>query len=159
MIEIVESNYTADGHEEFITELLDEYATSITGGGVGLSETVKANVVKEIEKRNNIHTVIAFVDGKPAGLVISIEGFSTFACKPLLNIHDVIVSTEYRGRGIAKMMLGKVEEIALRSGCCKLTLEVLEGNAAARNLYESAGYKPYQLDPEMGRALFLEKKL
>ena len=45
MVEIVESNYTADGHEEFITELLDEYATGITGGGVGLPEDVKANVV------------------------------------------------------------------------------------------------------------------
>jgi ribosomal protein S18 acetylase RimI-like enzyme len=159
MIDIVESNYAADGHGEIITELLDEYATGITGGGVGLSENVKANLVRELEERANIHTVMAFVDGNPAGLVISIEGFSTFACKPLLNIHDVIVSLEYRGQGIAKMMLGKVEEIALRSGCCKLTLEVLEGNAAARNLYESAGYKPYQLDPEMGRALFLEKKL
>ena len=103
--------------------------------------------------------MIAFVDGKPAGLVISIEGFSTFACKPLLNIHDVIVSPRYRGQGIAKMMLEKVEEIALRSGCCKLTLEVLEGNAPARNLYESAGFKPYQLDSKMGKALFLEKKL
>ncbi len=159
MIEIVESNYTADGHEKFICELLDEYATGITGGGVGLSENVKTNVVKELEKRDNIHTVIAFVDGKPAGLVISIEGFSTFACKPLLNIHDVIVSSEYRRRGIAKMMLGKIEEIALRSGCCKLTLEVLEGNKTARNLYESAGFNPYQLDSEMGKALFLEKKL
>ena len=159
MIEIVESNYTADGHEEFITELLDEYASDITGGGVGLSESVKANVVKELEKRDNIHTVMAFFGGNPAGLVISIEGFSTFACKPLLNIHDVIVSTEYRGRGIAKMMLGKVEEIALRSGCCKLTLEVLEGNVTARNLYESAGFEPYQLDSKMGKALFFEKKL
>ena len=159
MIEIVESNYAADGHEEFITELLDEYAADITGGGAGLSAHVKANVVKELEKRENIHTVMAFIDGKPAGLVISIEGFSTFACKPLLNIHDVIVSPRYRGQGIAKMMLGKVEEIALRSGCCKLTLEVLEGNAPARNLYESAGFKSYQLDPKMGKALFLEKKL
>ncbi len=159
MIEIVESNYAADGHGEIITELLDEYATGFTGGGVGLSENVKENLVRELEKRENIHTVIALADGNPAGLVISIEGFSTFACKPLLNIHDVIVSTGYRGRGVAKMMLGKVEEIALRIGCCKLTLEVLEGNAAARNLYESAGFKPYQLDSEMGRALFLEKKL
>jgi len=159
MIKIVESNYTADGHQKFITELLDEYATDITGGGIGLSEDVKANLVKELEKRENIHTVIAFVDGNPAGLVISIEGFSTFACKPLLNVHDVIVSPEYRGRGLAKMMLGKIEEIALKSGCCKLTLEVLEGNEIARNLYKSMGFNSYKLDPKMGKALFLEKKL
>ena len=159
MIEIVESNYTRDGHQDFILKLLDEYAADITGGGKGLSKDVKSNLVKELEKRKNIHTVIAFVNGKPAGLVISIECFSTFACKPLLNIHDVIVSPEYRKKGIAKKMLEKVEKIALASGCCKLTLEVLEGNKIARNLYKSLDFNSYELDPTMGKALFLEKKL
>ncbi len=159
MIEIVESNYTIDDHEKIIIELLDGYATDIMGGGVSLSDSVKANLVKELEKRNGIHTVIAFADSLPAGLVISIEGFSTFACKPLLNIHDVFVSPVFRGRGIAKMMLKKVEEIALRIGCCKLTLEVLENNVVGKGLYKSFGFAPYELDPGQGHAIFLEKKL
>jgi ribosomal protein S18 acetylase RimI-like enzyme len=159
MIEIVKSNYTKDGHEKIIIELLNGYATDIMGGGVSLSDTVKANLVKELEKRDGIHTVIAFVDDLPAGLVISIEGFSTFACKPLLNIHDVFVSPNFRGRGIAKMMLKKVEEIALQIGCCKLTLEVLENNIVGKGLYHSVGFVPYELDPSKGRAVFLEKKL
>ena len=91
MIEIVESNYTKDRHENIIVELLDGYATDIMGGGVSLSETVKVNLVRELEKRNGIHTVLAFADDLAVGLVISIEGFSTFACKPLLNIHDIYV--------------------------------------------------------------------
>ena len=159
MIEIVESNYTADGHQKFIVELLNDYATDIMGGGTELSENVKANLVKELEKRETIHTVLAFVDGKAAGLVVSIEGFSTFLCMPLLNIHDVVVSSEFRRRGISKMMIRKVEEIALRLGCCKLTLEVLEGNEVARSLYKSIGFNSYELDPKMGKALFMEKKL
>lgn len=157
MIEIVESNYTKDGHEKIIIELLDGYATDIMGGGVSLSDSVKTNLVKELEKRDGIHTVIAFVDGLPAGLVISIEGFSTFSCKPLLNIHDVFVSPNFRGRGISKMMLKKVEAIALRIGCCKLTLEVLEYNVVGKGLYKSFGFVPYELDPSQGRAIFLEK--
>ena len=159
MIEIVESSYTKDGHEKFIIELLNEYAGDITGGSTELSENVKKNLVKELENRENIHTVLAFVEGRAVGLIISIEGFSTFLCKPLLNIHDVVVSPEFRGRGIAKMMFRKVEEIAKRLGCCKLTLEVLEGNAVARSLYRSLGFNFYELDPRMGKALFLEKKL
>ena len=159
MIEIMESNYTADGHEKFIVDLLNDYATDIMGGGTKLSENVKTNLVRELEKRDNIHTVLAFVDGKVAGLVISIEGFSTFLCRPLLNIHDVVVSSEYRGRGISKMMFRKVEEIAFRLGCCKLTLEVLEENEVARSLYKSLGFNSYELDPKMGKALFMEKKL
>ena len=50
MIEIVESNYTADGHEEFIAELLDEYASDITGGGVGLPEDVRQMLEKNLRK-------------------------------------------------------------------------------------------------------------
>jgi ribosomal protein S18 acetylase RimI-like enzyme len=159
MIEIVESNYTKDRHEKIIIELLDGYATDIMGGGVPLPDNVKANLVDELEKRDAIHTVIAFVDGRPVGLAISIEGFSTFACKPLLNIHDVFVSPNFRGRGIAKMMLTKVEEIALRMGCCKLTLEVLENNRVGKALYKSFGFAAYELDPRQGRAILLEKKL
>jgi GNAT superfamily N-acetyltransferase len=159
MIEIVESNYTKDGHEKIIIELLDGYATDIMGGSVSLPDNVRANLVEELEKRDGIHTVIAFVNGQAVGLVISIEGFSTFACKPLLNIHDVFVVSAFRGGGIATLMLKKVEEIALRRGCCKLTLEVLENNQPGKALYKSFGFVSYGLDPRQGRAMFLEKKL
>ena len=158
MIEIVESHYTTDGHQESIVKLLNEYAEDIRSGA-GLSESVKTRLVEELEKRDNIHTVLAFVDGKAAGIVVSIESFSTFSCMPLLNIHDVVVSPEFRGKGISKMMLVKVEEIALRLGCCKLTLEVLENNEVAKNLYRSLGFTPYELNSIMGKAMFWEKKL
>jgi len=36
---------------------------------------------------------------------------------------------------------------------------VLEGNGAAQAAYSSAGFRPYQLDPAMGRAQFWEKPL
>lgn len=159
MIDIVESNYTADGHEDIIVRLLDDYASDIMGGGTGLTDDVKAHLVPELEKRRGIHTVLAFVDGEAAGLAICMEGFSTFACKPLLNIHDVIVRPEFRGQKLSRKILEKVEEIAVGLGCCKLTLEVLENNVIARNLYDSMGFRPYGLDPEMGSALFFEKKL
>lgn len=159
MLEIVESNYTRDGHGEIILDLLNGYAADLVGGGEPLSEDVRRNLIGELEKRDQVHTIIAFVDGTPAGLAITIESFSTFACRPLLNIHDLYVSPPFRGRGIAKSILGKAEEIAQKIGCCKLTLEVLENNVIAQHLYRVVGFKSYELDPKYGRALFLEKKL
>jgi ribosomal protein S18 acetylase RimI-like enzyme len=61
--------------------------------------------------------------------------------------------------GISQKMLAKVEEIARQRGCCKITLEVLEGNEAAKGAYRKLGFADYQLDPEMGRALFWQKAL
>jgi ribosomal protein S18 acetylase RimI-like enzyme len=56
-------------------------------------------------------------------------------------------------------MFSEVEKLAQEKGCCKLTLEVLEGNEIAKNAYTKFGYSGYELEPEMGKAIFWQKKL
>jgi len=129
------------------------------GGGEDLSSFVKTNLISTLQSRYGVHIVLAFVDQKPAGLAICFEGFSTFACKPLLNIHDFAVTPEFRGRGLAKQILEKVEGLARQLDCCKITLEVLEGNKTAQAVYSACGFAHYELDAQMGRALFWQKKL
>lgn len=158
-IRIVESRFTRDGHEKIIVKLLNDYACGLTGGGKALSEFTRANLVPELEKRPGTHAILAFVDDLPAGMAIAMEGFSTFTCKPLMNLHDMYVAPAYRGRGIADKLLQKVEAVARRQGCCKLTLEVLEHNVPAQKLYDRFGFVPYELDPALGRAMFMEKPL
>ena len=51
------------------------------------------------------------------------------------------------------------QRIARQRGCCKVTLEVLEGNTSAQAAYRRAGFEGYQLDPVMGRAMFWQKWL
>lgn len=159
MFEIIETDYTNPKHRASIVELLDEYARDLQSNGRGLSETVKAALVDELEKRRNVHSVLAFAENEAAGLCVSVETFSTFSAKPVLNIHDLLVAPPFRGRGLSKLLLGKVEDIARELGCCKLTLEVLEKNKIALNLYNSLDFNAYKLHPRWGRALFLEKKL
>jgi GNAT superfamily N-acetyltransferase len=158
-IEIIKADLSNHDHAEAVIQLMSEYALDAMGGGQDLSKFVKQNLVEELSKRSSAHVIIAFVNHIPAGLAICLEGFSTFACKPLLNIHDLIVSFAYRGQGLSKLMLQMVETIALDLGCCKLTLEVLDGNHAAKAAYKSFGFSGYELNPQMGHALFWEKKL
>lgn len=159
MINIVKADLSLSTHVEAMLQLMDEYALDPMGGGQGLSNYVKENLVTELAKRKSAHVILAFVDSQPAGLLICLEGFSTFACKPLLNIHDAIVSAPYRRRGLSKLLLQKAEEIAFDLGCCKLTLEVLEGNHVAQAAYKAFGFRGYELNSKMGKALFWEKKL
>ncbi len=158
MTDIQIADFNNPTHASAIVFLLNEYAKDPMGGGEALSVYTQANLVAEMAKRSTCHAAIAFVNGIPAGLINCIEGFSTFACKPLLNIHDVVVLAEFRGQGISSLLLKKAEEIATGLGCCKLTLEVLEGNKIAQAVYIANGFAGYQLDPEMGRALFWQKK-
>lgn len=159
MDQILIADLSIPFHRDAIVRLLNEYAKDEMGGGSELSSYAKSNLIAELRKQNGFHAVIALVDSEPAGLAICFEGFSTFACKPLLNIHDLVVLPMYRGRGTARRLLQEAETIALGLGCCKLTLEVLEGNLIARTLYQSQGYAGYQLSPQLGRAMFWQKKL
>lgn len=140
-------------------QLLDAYARDPAGGNKALSEFAKTHLVEELAVRPQAFSVLAFAGEQPIGLINCIEGFSTFACRPLVNIHDVVVLSSHRGRRVAEQMLALVHEIAKERGACKLTLEVLQGNASAIRLYERAGFAGYQLDPAMGRAQFFQKWL
>jgi ribosomal protein S18 acetylase RimI-like enzyme len=158
-IEIIEADLKVAEHAVAILTLMDEYARDPMGGSSGLSDYAKTHLISELGKRKTSYVILAFVDRQPAGLVICFEGFSTFACQSLLNIHDAIVSLPYRGLGLSKLMLQLAEQIAIDLGCCKLTLEVLEHNYIAQKAYRSFGFNGYELNPQMGKALFWEKKL
>jgi ribosomal protein S18 acetylase RimI-like enzyme len=159
MIEVVRARYDDPSHAAALVDLLDHYARDPAGGGEPLSDFARGNLVASLAARPFVFSVLAFESDTPVGLINAIEGFSTFACKPLVNVHDVVVAAGHRGRGIAAQMFAEVEGIARERGACKLTLEVLEGNAAARALYQRLGFSAYQLDPAMGNAQFLHKWL
>ena len=159
MIEIVRVRYDDPAHAAALIDLLDHYARDPAGGGEPLSDFARDNLIAELAARPFVFSVLAFDGTTPVGLVNAIEGFSTFACRPLVNVHDVVVAASHRGRGIAAQLFAGVEAIARERGACKLTLEVLSGNHTARALYEKLGFDDYRLDPGMGEAQFLQKWL
>lgn len=159
MIDIIRARYDDPTHAAALVDLLDAYAREPAGGGEALSEFARDNLVSQLAARPFIFSVLAFDGSTPVGLVNAIEGFSTFACRPLVNVHDVVVLSGHRGRGIAARLFAEVETIARERGACKLTLEVLDGNTPARNLYQRLGFAAYCLDPAMGHARFMQKWL
>lgn len=158
-VTVVQADYADPVHARALIEMLDAYARDPAGGGEGLSAHARAHLVAELAARPTAFSVLAFDAGQVVGLVNCIEGFSTFACKPLVNVHDVAVAASHRGRRIAEQMLALVEQIARQRGACKLTLEVLSGNQSANRLYERYGFVAYQLGATMGHAQYLQKWL
>ncbi|MED5493045.1 MAG: GNAT family N-acetyltransferase [Pseudomonadota bacterium] len=158
-IEVINGDLANPAHAQALVQLLSEYALDPMGGGKALPDEVQQALAQRLAERTDYHFVLARDASGFVGLVNCFEGFSTFKGKPLINIHDVIVSMRARGRGVARLMLQQVEAIARERGCCKLTLEVLEGNQPAQNSYRAVGFKGYELDPVMGRAMFWEKPL
>ncbi|MDE2428231.1 MAG: GNAT family N-acetyltransferase [Burkholderiales bacterium] len=159
MLKIIDADLNDAQQANDVLSLLNSYAKDPMGGGDGLSAYSQTHLIEEIKKRPNIRAVLAYVDAQPAGVAICIEGFSTFACKPLLNIHDLAVHPDFRGRGVGRKIMEHLTALALTQGYCKLTLEVLEGNQKAQALYRASGFATYVLDPAMGGAIMMQKKI
>ena len=161
-VHLCRADYADPAHMRVLVDLLDGYARDPMGGGEPLSEFARQNLPAALAARPFLFSVLAFTDStlaEPVGLVNCVEGFSSFACRPLVNVHDVVVAAPYRGQGVAEQMLALVEQLARERGACKLTLEVLSGNLSAMRLYRRIGFDNYQLDPHAGQAQFMQKWL
>ena len=160
---IITADYRNPDHAAAIIYLLDRYARDPMGGGRPLPPQVLDNLIPELAQRPYAFSLLAYISDetgdKAVGLLNGFEGFSTFACKPLLNIHDVTVLPEHRGHGIAQQLLAATEALARDRGCCKLTLEVLSENTSARAAYRRFGFEAYSLDSDTGEAGFWQKLL
>jgi GNAT superfamily N-acetyltransferase len=155
-IEIVNADLTLPDHQQAVCAMLDAYASDPTGGGRPLEPDVSERLVPALREHPTTAILLAFDGAKPVGIAVCFRGFSTFAARPLLNLHDLAVLPEYRGRGIGRRLLLAVEQKARTLGCTKVTLEVLEANPA-RRLYTALGYASPEYYQGSGPALFLTK--
>jgi ribosomal protein S18 acetylase RimI-like enzyme len=157
-VTILKAELSNAQHASDLVMLLDSYASDPMGGGEALTEYCRNHLIQELQKRPAAHAFLLYADGNAAAFSITIEGFSTFACKALLNIHDFAVHPDFRGHGLGKQLMQYICRFAQEQDYCKITLEVLEGNHPARALYAAEGFAPYALDPAIGGALMLQKK-
>lgn len=159
MISIERVDYSNPRHARDLIFLLNHYASSVEGGGRPLTDFVQKNLLDALKRCTGAQSLLAYDGDKAVALLNAFEGFSTFKCQPLFNIHDLVVLEPYRNQGVAQQMLSATETIARERGYCKLTLEVLEANLAAQRAYSKFGFCSYELNPKMGKALFWEKAL
>ncbi len=158
-LRIVKVDYQNEQQAADLVVMLNVYALDEQGGGEPLSDFTKANLIAGLKKSTAAVSFLAYNGDEAIGIANCFEGFSTFAAKPLLNIHDFAISTEYRGIGVGLKLMTAVEEYAMSQGFCKLTLEVLKNNMVAQGLYRKFGFGGYNLGASSNDALFWDKKL
>lgn len=146
-------------HADDFMQVLSAYAEDPMGGGEALSEYTRVNLIDRLKEQQNNFIVLCYVDEEIAGISNCFYGFSSFKAKALINIHDFAILPKYRGMGLSKHLLDKVESCARENNCCKITLEVLENNHRAKKVYLKFGFEGYELNPDMGKAIFWQKNL
>lgn len=139
-LEVVEADLDDAEHCQAVLEILDSYAADPVGMGRPLPPDVRERLVPGLRGHPTSMVLLARAEGRPVGIAVCFRGMSTFHARPLINIHDLAVLPDWRGRGAGRALLSAVEERARATGCCRVTLEVQDDNPRARRLYESIGF-------------------
>lgn len=98
------------------------------------SEPWSANsFTEELEKGTSVY-LVTYEEDELVGVCGLVTSFDEG------EVLNVSVKQNYRKRGIAEQMLRRLIQEALNKGIKHFTLEVREGNVAARTLYEKLGF-------------------
>jgi GNAT superfamily N-acetyltransferase len=141
IIDITVCDYSNPAHPEAVISLINEYINDEMGGGNPLSQKEQQRMIEGLS--NHPKSIVLLAQGADmfVGLLTAFENFSTFTANPMLNIHDVIVLKEYRGRGIGRKLMNAIISEAEKRKCSRVTLEVRKDNIKAQNLYKSLGFE------------------
>ena len=158
-VSIIEADLENPDHASAVTRILDQYAHDPLEGGKGLPSEVLERLIVQLRQATMRLVLLANVDDTYGGLALCLWGFSSFAARPAINIHDLVVSPSLRGRGIGAAMLSEVEARARSAGCSRITLEVRSANHAARRLYARQGFSGAEGEVPENVTLFCVKTL
>jgi GNAT superfamily N-acetyltransferase len=158
-LKIIEADLGIKSHQEDVLAMTAVYARDPMGNGASLPPEVMERLIPGLQRHPTTVVFLAYAGESAVGIATCFVGFSTFHARPLINVHDIAVVPDQRGRGVGKQLLAAVEDKARRLGCCKLTLEVGENNARARRAYEASGFAQAYYGETTGGLLFYTKPL
>ncbi len=89
----------------------------------------------------NLHCLVFELDGKIQGITHYSFQTSTWAHKNYCYLEDLFIAPASRGKGLGRLLIDSVKDIAVSEGSSRLYWNTDETNATARKLYDS-----YSLD-------------
>jgi len=102
--------------------------------------------VTEIDLRKSLfgpnpaaEVVIGFAEGEPAGFAVFFHNYSTFLGQRGMYLEDIFVNPEFRRKGLGKMLLVHVANIAVERDCGRFEWSVLDWNYDAARFYKELG--------------------
>ncbi len=142
MVKIIECDFENSLHCKAVIELMNHYMASKMGGNLPPYDNETAvRMINGLKIHPSKLVLLAANNEEFVGLSNSFINFGTFAAKPFINIHDIVVLEKYRDLGIGRKLMEATIIKAKQLNCGKITLEVREDNTNAQGLYNSLGFE------------------
>lgn len=154
MISGMRFEYTDGCNKDFISlcHALDDFLNQLVGGEENRAEYIPYNTL------DDIRNVIVVYDGDQAIGCASFKRYDEVCAE----VKRVFICDEYRGKGISRELMKRLENLAREKGYDYFILESGEPLIAAMGLYRAIGYQvipnygPYV---DMSESVCMKKKL
>lgn len=122
----------------------------------GYGRVAVRRCLSEVKKSQGVIYLVED-DGKPVGFIAGViskpskeDSLSQIPTKSA-RITELYIDQKYRGQGVGKMLMQKMENYLKERGCNIILLEVFEPNKAAHAFYSKLGYQ--------NRIIYMMKKI
>jgi GNAT superfamily N-acetyltransferase len=141
-------------YADFIREADGPLVYDREEAGIDLDEEIAAGPPADLAPPNGV-LLLARVDGKSAGL-----GGVRHLDTEVAEVKSMYVAPAYRGTGLGRRILARLDEIALEHGCSAVRLDTSDYLTPAVGLYRAAGYREVPAYNENPKAdLWFERAL
>jgi N-acetylglutamate synthase-like GNAT family acetyltransferase len=97
--------------------------------------------VADMAKAKNSFLLVAEVDGKVCGTaLLSLCQDAMYRSQPFGVIENLIVTASMRGRGLGRMLLAQIEQLAITHHCTKLMLLSSSARHEAHAFFQRCGF-------------------
>ena len=144
-MQLINVDLNNEKHCSAVLQLLSDYMLDEMGIREAMPQELGPKIIEGLQKHSGYLGFLVQIENTYVGLANCNLVFSTWKAKPLINIHDFVVSPEFRNRGVGLFLLKAIENYAREKGYCRINLEVRHDNYKAQNLYKKAGFK--ECDP------------
>lgn len=104
--------------------------------------TTEDLLMDSLFKRKVAEVVIVEYENSPVGYALFFSTFSTFLGKSGIYMEDLYVQPHMRGKGLGKILMSYIAEIALERDCGRLEWSCLDWNETSIKFYKSLGAVP-----------------
>ncbi len=122
-------------YADFVREADGPLVYDRAEAGVDLDEEIAKGPPPDLMPPNGV-LLLARADGKPAGL-----GGVRYLDTEIAEVKSMYVAPAFRGTGLGRRILDRLDEIALEHGCRAVRLDTSDYLTPAVSLYRSAGYE------------------
>lgn len=165
-VHVISADLAREAHRRAVADLVNMYARDPLARGSDLPEEVLARLPEFLRTFPTAHVFLAQShDGADddvqsyLGIAVCVRTFTTFAAAPMMNIHDIAVRPQHRGKGVGRALLAGVESAARALGCVRLSLEVHRENAGAIKTYRDFGFADGEKTSRAGEVWYFVKQL